>query len=274
MNTLRGASAVKVLYVTVAVSLMIGLSGCRPAEPTLVVEENKVEKATVTPVAVKTSKGSVAPSPAVSPKPILSGAKELGDLVPAGWQPLVRNDRPEKAEGDLNKDGIPDVAMVIEQKGSKQGEAPQRALLIAFGNGEGTYTPSIIAKQAILRADEGGIWGDPLTEIGIDRGSVVVSFYGGSNERWYANYRFRFQNDDWYLIGATLGSFFTGTMTEETGNEEDYNLLTGDYVKRIVDDPNADKPTTHTVKGNMGKRELLKLGDFVATESKYQFLSP
>ncbi|MNT65191.1 hypothetical protein D3C72_2031560 [compost metagenome] len=100
----------------------------------------------------------------------------------------------------------------------------------------------------------------------------MVSFYGGSNDRWYGKYRFRYQNDDWYLIGATVGSFFSGTMTETTGNEEDYNLLTGDYVKRIVDDPQAEKPTTHTITGNIGNKKLLKLRDFVATGSTDQFL--
>ncbi|CAN7743605.1 hypothetical protein LJR153_006493 [Paenibacillus sp. LjRoot153] len=204
--------------------------------------------------------------------PKMNEANDVTSLIPIGWQQLVRQSGPVKVEGDLNKDGIQDVAMVIEKLESAKDQAPERALLIAFGNKDGTYTRSIMADKAILKADEGGIWGDPLADIHIDRGSLVVSFYGGSNFRWYGNYRFRFQDEDWYLIGATVGSFYSGTMTETTGDEEDYNLLTGDYVKRIVDDPKAEKITSHTITGNIGKKKLLKLSDFVATGSTDQFL--
>ncbi|WP_157264688.1 hypothetical protein [Paenibacillus oryzisoli] len=204
--------------------------------------------------------------------PNMKEDKNVSTLIPPGWQLLVRQSGAEKVEGDLNNDGIQDVAIVIEKLESAKDQAAERALLIAFGNKDGTYTRSVIADKAILKADEGGVWGDPLADLAIDRGSVVVSFYGGSNFRWYGNYRFRFQNEDWYLIGATVGSYFTGTMTEKTGDEEDYNLLTGDYVKRIVDDPNAEKPKSHTITGNMGKKNLLKLSDFVAAGSTDQFL--
>ncbi|NOU89302.1 hypothetical protein GC102_26635 [Paenibacillus sp. LMG 31460] len=39
---------------------------------------------------------------------------------------------------------------------------------------------SIIADKVVLKADEGGVWGNPFESLTIDRGSVVVSDYGGS----------------------------------------------------------------------------------------------
>jgi hypothetical protein len=114
------------------------------------------------------------------------------------------------------------------------------------------------------------VWGDPLDGVSIDRGSLVISFYGGSNDWWYAKYRFRFQDNDWYLIGATLGSYYTGTVTPENGNEEDYNLLTGDYSIRKVDE--NDLSNSKTTKGSRGKTPLLKLKDFDASGDKDQFL--
>lgn len=64
--------------------------------------------------------------------------------------------------------------------------------------------------------------------------------------------------NDWYLIEATKGSYFTGNMTMEQSSEEDYNLLTGDYTIRKTD----EQGKTKTTKGNRGKKQLMKLKDF------------
>jgi hypothetical protein len=257
-NRLKGS---KVLNYFVLLTIMIGLSACQATEPTMAV-----------PSAIHEEKASPDLMQKMEVSPTVDGIRDVTALIPAGWQLLVRESGPVKVEGDLNQDGIQDVAVVIDKIETKTGEAPERALLIAFGNKDHTYTRSIVADKAILKADEGGVWGDPLDSIAIDRGSVLVNFYGGSNFRWYGKYRFRFQNDDWYLIGATVGSYFTGTTTPENGDEEDYNLLTGDYVKRVVDDLKDEKPTSHTITGNIGTKKLLKLSDYVAGGSKDQFL--
>jgi hypothetical protein len=184
-------------------------------------------------------------------------AKDVNALVPAGWTILMK-DEPALAEGDLNKDGIEDVAAIIEQLDAETDEAPPRALLIAFGTSNDSYTLSIIADKVVLKADEGGIWGDPFESLSIDRGSVIVSDYGGSNWRWYNKYRFRFQDNDWYLIGATMGEYFTGNATQDEAHEQDYNLLTGDYhIKKT-----NEKGENVTERGNRGIRELVKLKDF------------
>ncbi len=184
--------------------------------------------------------------------------RDILSIVPAGWHILNYSDaKPVQAEGDLNKDGISDIALVIEETTSAE-EAPPRAIIVAFGNVDNTYTLSINTNKVIMRADEGGIWGDPFESISIDRGSVLIKDYGGSNWRWYNSYRFRYQDHDWYLIGATMGTYFTGTTTRDNANEEDYNLLTGDYIIRTKDESGE----INTIKGNRGKRKLVKLKDF------------
>lgn len=194
-----------------------------------------------------------APSPTPVPKP-----QSMVTLIPTGWH-ILEPYLGEKAlaKGDLNKDGIPDLAMVIE-KNSVKGEASPRSLLIAFGGKNNTYTLSIIAKNVILQADEGGIWGDPFDSLTIDRGSVLVSDYGGSNWRWYNKYRFRYQDQDWFLIGSTRGSYFTGATTMDQADEDDINYLTGQFVKRRTD----EQGHTTTTKGTQVKKKLIRLKDF------------
>lgn len=154
-------------------------------------------------------------------------------LIPQGWRMLEKTKgEPVKAEGDLNRDGIPDMAAVIEKKTKHKNEAPPRALMIAFGQQDHTFALSIMAEHAILKEDEGGVWGDPFSELSIDDGVVIVRHYGGSNWRWYNTCRFQYRKNDWYLIGATRGSYFTGTATIEDADEEEINFLSGDYVRK------------------------------------------
>lgn len=183
----------------------------------------------------------------------------LEAIIPDGWEVLVKsNGEFAIAEGDLNKDDIPDIALVIEKTSIDPAEFLPRSLLIAFGTEDGAYSLSIIADKVVLGAEEGGIWGDPFEDLTIDRGSVVVSDYGGSNWRWYNKYRFRYQDEDWYLIGATMGEYYAGTHTRENANEADYNLLTGDYIIRTT---NEDGEIV-LQKGNRGRKDLIKLRDF------------
>jgi hypothetical protein len=194
---------------------------------------------------------------------------ERGDnvdvLVPEGWH-IVHSfeDKPQQVDGDLNQDGISDIALVIEEDRVVDAEdaedsAPSRSLIVAFGKENLTYILSIKADKAILKADEGGIWGDPFVGISIDRGSLLIDFYGGSSWRWYGTYRFRYQDNDWFMIGATQG--FSYTLSLEESLEEDFNLLTGEYIQKKSDENGMMKE----VKSNRGKKKLLKLSEFDAS---------
>ncbi len=201
-----------------------------------------------------------------------NGVKDIQSFIPKGWHILEKYDKkPALAAGDLNKDGIADKAFVIEQSIKGEGSSKYalnapRHLIIVFGQKNHTYKLSIKAKQAILLACEGGGYGDPFDDIEVDRGSVLLKFFGGSGERWYMDYRFRYQNNGWYLIGATEGSL-VDINGEMDSVEDDYNLLTGDYIsKKLVNGK------IKTIKGNRGKRKLVNLKDFVVSwENKSRF---
>lgn len=73
--------------------------------------------------------------------------KTLQSFIPKGWKLL------EKAEGDLNKDGLADTSAVVEEdrKWEMQdyGNAPQRILLILLKQKDGSFTLSISSLKVV-----------------------------------------------------------------------------------------------------------------------------
>lgn len=185
---------------------------------------------------------------------IKPSGKSLNEFIPKDWRLI------NKTEGDLNKDNLKDIAVVIEYTGEhKQNDDEEwfgqpRILFIAFKNSDGTYKLSIQSSEVILRSDMGGVYGDPFVGIKYSRGSIVISSYGGSAWRWGFTNRYRFQDDGWYLIGMTELSGNTHTGEEKT---IDTNCLTGDQVITTID-KNANKKV---ITQNIGKQKLEKLAN-------------
>ena len=167
----------------------------------------------------------------VSENPSLPrSGNSINSLIPTGWHLL------DSATGDLNKDKLNDLVLIIEADSTVQimrkdaveeyeWEGNPRILCVYLREKKGGYRFSVQADDLVLWSNEGGMMGDPFTTIVVERGSFQIHFYGGSSWRWGADYRFRFQEKEWYLIGATEYSLYLGTG--EMGST-DYNLLTGD----------------------------------------------
>ncbi len=154
---------------------------------------------------------------------------ELSDWVPPGWVAK------ESAKGDLNKDGRDDLALILERKepaphsrgcgkDANASNASPRILVFLLARAGGGYQLSAVDTKIVSRADEGGIFGDPLEMLLVERESLVLHHYGGSAWRWFQTYRFRYQDDGWYLIGFTDGS---NHNVSRLSTMYDYNPLTG-----------------------------------------------
>ncbi|MFZ2099319.1 MAG: hypothetical protein WAU86_02005, partial [Oricola sp.] len=164
------------------------------------------------------------------------------DYATAGWHEIGA------ANGDLNRDGIDDVAVVIEAPegmmeprnacDGDQGysEAPVRRLIVAFADGKGGYTRAADEPRLVLRSDEGGAFGDPFEGISIERGSIVADHYGGSRWRWGMTVRFRFDDGDWRMTGMTDSQMDSLSLSAIT---YDYNALSG-KVEVAVEGPEPD----------------------------------
>jgi hypothetical protein len=178
--------------------------------------------------------------------------KTIEAFVPAGWKLISRG------TGDLNGDALDDIVGVIEctKPMSSPDEAPPRILFIAFRRGS-SYELSIQSDSAIMKADEGGVFGDPFSALKVENGTLLISFYGGSAWRWSCEYRFKYLGKSWRLIAVSSGSYEpSGAMITR-----DHNLLTG-QVKTFRKDENGKESEEQR---DAGEKELPRLKDFNAS---------
>jgi hypothetical protein len=177
--------------------------------------------------------------------------KNFEEFIPKGWKVI------KKIEGDFNKDKLIDVAAVIESENINKNDTdePPRILFILFRQADGSYKLSIQNAKAVFKSDDGGVFGDPFAGLTLDRGSMLLDFYGGSAERWGYSFRFRYQDNGWFLIGATINS---NNVNTGEGATKDFNLLTGkmDLFETFADGKESKKLI------DRGIRPLLNLKDF------------
>lgn len=165
------------------------------------------------------------------------------DYAAKGWRLI------DSASGDLNRDGIDDAVAAIEapegvtepanscSAEKDTSDAPVRRLIVAFADGNGRFTRMADEPRVLLRADEGGAMGDPEQGVFVERGSIVLMFFGGSRSRWSQTLRFRFDDGDWRMSGATetqIDSVYNSII------QYDYNALTGKVQVTVEESPDAE----------------------------------
>ena len=108
----------------------------------------------------------------------------IEDFVQKGQTLLI------DADGDLNNDAIPDKVLVYNNPTSQAKTddfSPPRTLVILQSNPQGQYRLWASSDQVILCEECGGLTGDPLRELKIEQGAIVIKQDGGSRERWERN---------------------------------------------------------------------------------------
>ena len=130
------------------------------------------------------------------------------------------------ATGDLNKDGIEDLVTVMQD--TLHENAPYR-IAVFFGIADGGHKLVVSSDQLIEPqypdGRDGYRYGNGFEGIEIKKGILIVN---NSLLRGYFEYKFRYQDGNFELIGYTSGS------SDGVGRiySEDFNLSTGDrYLK-------------------------------------------
>ncbi len=185
----------------------------------------------------------------VFPK-IKSQVTSIEQLTPINWTVI------ETANGDLNNDGTDDLAVVFESDKItdetrtygdnnseiiKETQKPRILALFFKDKSSGVYYLSNQNNDFILRSQEGGKLGDPLSQIGIKDQQLYLRFQGGAEWRWEMGYTFKFENNDWFLTSA-INLYF--------------NQNTGDMTERIYDFKTRELFTTI---GNLHRRDVANI---------------
>lgn len=151
--------------------------------------------------------------------------------------------------GDLDKDGIDEGIVVYLQT---DGESYDRKrLLIIYKNVQDKWSKWYSSTTAILGPGEGGAKGDPFQHISIDKGILQIEQMGGSNWFWTRIDKYRFQKNDFYLIGYTSSY---GNIDSES-NSVDFNLSTGDIIYKKFKH-NKDGETTVVAQEKLKKKGI------------------
>ena len=105
-----------------------------------------------------------------------------------------------KVSGDADGDGDTDVLVVIDQE-RDQADHP-RGLLIFLRGSDGSLTEALESPEAILCSTCGGMMGDPLQGLIVEKGELTLLFEGGSRELWSSEYSFAYvpEHKRWRLV--------------------------------------------------------------------------
>lgn len=183
------------------------------------------------------------------------------DIVPSGWMH-------QEAQGDMNKDGIPDLVVVatpddventITRSDGYVYNFNQPLLAIYFGTAQGQFH-QWKAYDNVIPADESeGCHHDVSLEV-TDRGVVRISIqlfcsagsYGTSND----TYAYRYQNGDFFLIGMDSEEMLRTTGTSTLVSE---NYLTWKRQTKVSNAFDESVPTTEKWT-KITRKPLEKLG--------------
>lgn len=188
-------------------------------------------------------------------------SKKLSDFLPKGY--VIS----EKVNGDLNKDGIEDIVLIIKGtdknkiiKDEYRSELDRnRRGIIVFFNKKDYYELASKNYDCFSSENEdGGVYFPPELSVEIKKGNLCVHYGHGRYGYW--KYTFRFKNSDFELIGYD-GSNGGAVIESETS----INFLTKKKLEKVNVNKNAEggDEVFKQVWKNININRLIKLSEIV-----------
>ncbi|HEY6143616.1 MAG TPA: hypothetical protein VIV55_09410 [Flavobacterium sp.] len=187
--------------------------------------------------------------------------KNLSEFLPKGYVNF------EKVNGDLNKDGIEDVVLII--KGTDKSkiitdeyrgklDRNRRGIIILF-NKNGNYELAVKNYDCFSSENEdGGVYFAPELSVYIKNGVLYAHYGHGRYGYW--KYKFRFQNSDFELIGYEAGYKNSFVSDWVTFDEESINFLSEKkLIKEVIKVASDGKETFKETWTNLSVNGLIKL---------------
>ncbi len=198
---------VKNVRFLILVSLFLLVNGCDDAKPTEQNTTDQINENLTIADSNTTDNSSAIDMPEIE--------------IPAGYTILSED------LGDLDGDEIDERAIVFNT--DQSGENGILREIRIYVNQEGTWSLWHTSVGAVLPSESGGTLGDPFVNIEILHGAITISHYGGSRDRWSFVHEFKYQNDSWQLIAATLvySSYcdYTETFTYDLTKKSGFHSL-------------------------------------------------
>lgn len=195
-------------------------------------------------------------------------SKNPEDFIPEGYV-LYKEEGQEKIKGDLNKDGLEDLVLIIKKTG-KEGygenqfgkvvDKNRRGIIVLFNKGN-HYQLALKNYDCFTSENEdGGVYYAPELNIEIKNGNLLINYLHGRYGYW--SYTFRHQNNDFELIGYDA-SHNRGPMVE---SDISINFLTKKLIKNENINENAQNESEvvfKQTKQNIKLKELTRLSEII-----------
>ncbi|MDM1383910.1 hypothetical protein [Myroides marinus] len=195
--------------------------------------------------------------------------KSFFEYVPKNWKIV------STAKGDLNKDGIEDLVLIVkdndasnriknESLGQELLDVNSRNLLILFKDKSGNYTLADSNSNGFIPSEnstENPCLSDPFTGVNIVKNILILDF-----NYWYScgtyfvsniSYKFRYQNNNFELIGVEESSF-SRSSGEQTDTSINFSIKKKEVTTGLNEFHESNPVTT---KSSIEISELFKLKD-------------
>jgi len=145
--------------------------------------------------------------------------------VPKGWEVI------DSGNGNLDEDDIKEKVVLYNTTDSTD-FGKHRELRI-FKKEKENWALWKSSRTALLKSDDGGMMGDPYGGIEIKNRILSIHHNGGTSWKWGYTDKYRFQNNQFELIGYTS---VNGKPCEEW-SKIDFNISTGKvvFIKEMED---------------------------------------
>ncbi len=179
-----------------------------------------------------------APQAYVSPTGATPGANAPAAFVPRGAT-LV-----DTVQGDLTGRGTSDALIVFSPATTETqplGEGPPRTIVLLTRDASGGLKKAAENARIVPCKRCGGLAGDPYAYARIEAGTVTLAVAGGSRERWFSDYVFRYapERATWQLEQVVRGVTDT-----QTGAQKQAQLKVADFGE--IGFPDFDPQTLPT----------------------------
>ena len=125
--------------------------------------------------------------------------------------------------GDLDKDGIPEKVVVYDIITAQNENNGINRELIIYKKQSLNWKIWKRSKYAVKNSEQGGMMGDPFDGVEIVKGILLINHSGGSSYKWTQTDKYRFQNNQFELIGFKE---FSGRPCDNWF-DFDYNISSG-----------------------------------------------